>query len=130
MIALDSNVLVRLLVEDDPAQTARAARLLRRAKSGELFLSEVVLCETVWVLTSAYGISRADIADALSLLLRARQYSFEDPERLGRILAAYRSGRADFADCVIRERAEAAGCEAVCTFDRVLLKEGGPFRLP
>lgn len=127
MIALDTNVLVRLLVEDDDEQTARVVALLERAGrgAGSLFVPAVVLCEVVWVLDSAYGFGRGEIATALHGLLHARQLTFGDADLLERALSAYRAGRGDFADYLIREQARAAGCTRIATFDRALLREAG-----
>ncbi|HLF92254.1 MAG TPA: PIN domain-containing protein, partial [Planctomycetota bacterium] len=74
MTALDTNVLVRFLVEDDPKQSARAAALVKRAVRDQdpLFLSQIVVCETVWVLETAYEFDRGRIAQVLVELLRAR----------------------------------------------------------
>ena len=88
-----------------------------------LFLSDVVLCETVWVLTAAYQVPRAEVGGTLGRLLMAAHLRFDDVDHLSRALAAFVSGKGDFADYVIREDARAAGCERVATFDRVLLKE-------
>jgi predicted nucleic-acid-binding protein len=127
MIALDTNVLVRYLVEDDKAQSRRATKLIEAtlAREDELFISDVVMCETVWVLSSAYRFSRNEIADALAALLRARSVVFTSTDRLARSLEAYRNGKGDFADYLIRELARAAGADTVATFDRSLLKEAG-----
>ncbi|HEU4382944.1 MAG TPA: type II toxin-antitoxin system VapC family toxin [Anaeromyxobacteraceae bacterium] len=126
-MALDTNVLVRFLVEDDAEQTARAAALLGRAeRDGEpLLVSEVVPCELVWVLESAYGFARAEIAGALRDLLAVRALRYLRLDALQRALAAYSSGRGDFADYVVREVARDAGCKAVATFHRAILKEPG-----
>ena len=127
MIALDTNVLVRFLVEDDKAQAAAAAALVDRAVEDDdpLFVSDVVLCEVVWVLEYSYKVARADVAGALGRLLHARHLSFAAPDLLASALAAFATGQGDFADYVIREHAFAAGCSAVATFDRALLKEAG-----
>lgn len=127
MIALDTNVLVRFLVDDDKAQSARAARLIRLAVARDepLFLSDIVVCETVWVLSSAYRVSRAEIGDVLGQLLGATHLVFRDVDVLLRAREAFARGRGDFADYVIREGALAAGCDEVATFDRSLLREQG-----
>ena len=125
MIALDTNVLVRFLVEDDAVQTARATELIDRvADAGErLFVSDVVVCELVWVLDAAYRVRRAEIGSTLAALLRAKQLRFESTDRLARAIHAFNAGRGDFADYVIREHARGAGCAEVATFDRALLRE-------
>jgi predicted nucleic-acid-binding protein len=127
VIGLDTNVLVRYLVEDDASQSRRASKLIDDAveRGEELFISDVVMCETVWVLSSAYGFSRAEICDVLGQLLRARSVVFTSSDRLARSLKAFRKGKGDFADYLIRELATAAGAESVATFDRKLLREAG-----
>ncbi len=127
MIALDTNVLVRFLVEDDAAQTERARELLQRAirSHSSCFISDIVMCEVVWVLESSYKLRRAEISQVLGRLLRASHLTFVSTERLAGALEAYDAGRGGFADYLIREHARAHGCEAVATFDGDLLKEPG-----
>jgi predicted nucleic-acid-binding protein len=127
MIALDTNVLVRFLVEDDEKQTRVASQLIRDAieREEQLYISDIVMCETVWVLSSSYRFSRAEIVEALAGLLRARAVVFTSTDRLARALEAFVTGRGDFADYLIREHAVAAGADTVATFDRSLLTERG-----
>jgi predicted nucleic-acid-binding protein len=125
MIALDTNVLVRFLVEDDKQQSARAARIIQGATERDeaLFVSDIVLCELVWVLSTSYQTARAEIAATLERLVQAKQLAFTDAERVRRAADAYATGRGDFAGYLIREHARDAGCTAVVTFDRALLKD-------
>lgn len=127
MIGLDTNVLVRYLVEDDPRQCALASALIDRVVANDetLFVSDVVVCETLWVLSISYRIGRTEIAALLRDLFRARHLEFLATDQLVRALDAYIAGRGDFADYLIREHARAAECESVATFDKVLLKESG-----
>lgn len=127
MIGLDTNVVVRFLVADDPRQAERARALVARSvAAGEaLFIPDIVWCETVWVLESAYGLPRREIAAALRRLLGARGVAVRSFDRLGAALDAYEQRRGDFADYLIREEARAEGCEAVATFDRALLRDEG-----
>ncbi len=127
MIALDTNVLVRFLVEDDPVQSRQAKAMMARAvrDDGQYFVSEVVVCEVVWVLAGSYRVGRKEIAAILRQLLRARHLTFSEGARLWQALGAYDSGRGDFADYLIREAARESCCEAVVTFDRALLREPG-----
>ncbi len=127
MIGLDTNVLVRFLVRDDEKQSRRATELIKGAvdRDEQLFVSDIVMCETVWVLSSAYGFTRAEIVGALGGLVRARNLVFGSTDRLARALDAYRDGKGDFADYLIREHARAAGADTVATFDRALLKDQG-----
>ncbi len=127
MIALDTNVLVRFLVEDDAAQLTRARRLLQKAVDSNSFcyVSDIVMCELVWVLERSYKLGRAEIGQVLGRLLHAGNLAFSSSERLVLALEAYDAGGGDFADYLIREHARASGCEAVATFDGDLLKEPG-----
>jgi predicted nucleic-acid-binding protein len=131
MIGLDTNVLVRFLVEDDAEQTARATRLIERAsRSGDaLHVSDVVLCEVVWVMQSAYEVTKPEIVRVIASLLRTRQLLFDDADLLVRALDRFAKGKGDFADYVIAERASKVGSTHVATFNRALLKESG-FALP
>jgi len=127
MIALDTNVLVRFLVEDDEKQSQRATRLIRKTqeRGDSLFISDIVMCETVWVFSTSYDFERSEIVRVLSGLLRARGVVFSSSDRLARALQAYASSKGDFADYLIREHATAAGADTVATFDRALLKQAG-----
>ena len=127
MIALDTNVVLRLVMRDDVAQSAAAEALIRRARAegARLFIADVVLCELVWVLRAAYRRSRADIAETLDTLAAVAQAEFEAPERLTAALAAFRAGRGDFADYLIREHGHRGGADFVATFDQQLLGEDG-----
>jgi len=127
MIALDTNVLVRFLVEDDERQSQKATRFIKSAlkRDERLFVSDIVMCETVWVLSSAYRFSRTEIVEALTGLLRARNMVFSSSDRLARALHAYSTSKGDFADYLIRGHAREAGADEVATFDRALLRESG-----
>jgi len=127
MIALDTNVLVRFLVEDDESQTRRATRLIKGALERDegLFISDIVMCETVWVLSTSYRFSRSEIVQTLSDLLRAKGVVFNSSDRLARAFQAFAANKGDFADYLIREHARAAGADTVATFDRALLKNPG-----
>lgn len=122
MIALDTNVLVRFIVEDDQRQSAAAARLVDRSISREepLFVAQIVLCELVWVLSHAYRFSRDEIAGVLHQLRRAAQLSIEGQDEVRRAVEAYALQKGDFADYLIAERAFSSGCSSVATFDRAL----------
>jgi predicted nucleic-acid-binding protein len=123
VIALDTNVLVRFLVGDDAAQARRVKALVGRldAQQERAYVADMVLCELVWVLSRSYDFGRAQIAFALRRLAAAKQLRFESVDKILRALAAYETGRGDFADYLVREHAKAAGCDALITFDRKLL---------
>ncbi len=125
MIGLDTNVLVRYLVEDDREQNRLAAQLFETAlrRGTQLFVSQIVLCELVWVLDAGYGFPRAQVIDLLDSLLRARQLRIEDSDAVREALDRFAQGAADFADYVVLVHAKAAGSERVASFDRNLLGE-------
>ena len=127
MIALDTNVLVRLVLHDDEAQARAAERLFIRARRNQtpLFVADVVLCELVWVLKRRAGVSRADIVDTLDRLLRTELIVVSDAAIAENALAAYRAGKGDFADYLIREQSRAMRATEVVTFDRALKGENG-----
>lgn len=119
MIGLDTNVLVRYLVQDDPAQGKAAADYISGHCSEDEpgYVGAVVLAELAWVLSRAYGYGREEVAKILDLILRTNQLEVEAPETVWTALAAYRAGTADFADALIGERNSAAGCGTTITFD-------------
>lgn len=125
MIALDTNVIVRFVVADDAEQSARAKAFVAKATAGgeKLFVSDVALCELVWVLESAYRFPRGVVVRTLERILAARALAFRDSAALARSIEAFSRGKGDLADYVILAHAREAGCDAVATFDRALLKE-------
>jgi predicted nucleic-acid-binding protein len=90
-----------------------------------LLVSQIVLCELVWVLSRAYRQPRPAVAGVLESLLRSRGLEIEGRDEVGRAVAAFKSGKGDFADYLVLERSRASGCDSVMTFDAVLLKEAG-----
>jgi predicted nucleic-acid-binding protein len=124
---LDTNVLVRYLTEDDPVQSRRAADLIATvtARGGRCFISAIVLCEMTWVLRGLYKISRPDLVETLDRMLATSQFVIGDKDLVRRALAAYRAGRADFADYIIGEQHTDEGCAKTVTFDRRLRGASG-----
>jgi predicted nucleic-acid-binding protein len=123
--AFDTNVLVRVLVGDDPAQTKKAERAyLHHARSDGVFVSLVVLVEVAWVLSTAYGWDRESIHDRLGRLVRTRGVLVEDLELVESALDRFRGGKAELADYLIAEKATSVGAELL-TFDGRLAREDG-----
>lgn len=119
MIGLDTNVLLRLLTQDDPAQLAAAKRFVASHCTSEEpgFVNRVVTVEIVWVLESLYDeYSRNQIADSVEALLSTAALEIEDGTAVRAALGAYRDG-ADFADAFIARVNEALGCTSTATFD-------------
>jgi predicted nucleic-acid-binding protein len=125
MIALDTNVLVRVLTRDDPAQAAVATAILRREES---FIAKTVLLETEWVLRYTYDLDRASVYSALLKLVGYRGVEIEARATVVRALSWYRQGL-DFADAL--HLASSGSAERFATFDRPLFRasqdcEGAP----
>lgn len=119
MIGLDTNVLVRYLIQDDARQANAAAILITRHCSKEQpgRIGLVVLCELVWVLSRAYRFSSSEIADVIEKLLQTAELEIESADVAWAALRIYRSAGAGFADAVIGLCNHQAGCELTATFD-------------
>ena len=116
MIALDTNVLVRYLVRDDPRQAKIAARFFQKLTSERPgYISSPVIVELVWVLGKGYGLEPSAIVAALAKLLEMPNLLVEDEDALR--LTTER-GHGDFVDCLIHFIGEHAGCDRTVTFDR------------
>lgn len=120
MAALDTNVLVRFLVQDDMAQGEAAARLIRGAvRAGRpLFVPVTVLLEMEWVLRSAFGFDKAAVLLAMFRLLGSFELGFESESAVEIALAQYERSTADFADCLHAALAGQAGEQPLWTFDK------------
>lgn len=127
MPALDTNVLVRYIVQDDLDQWAAAQRLIRRCVSEQLtlFVPITVTLELEWVLRSNFGFKKGEIIGALSDLLSAAELTLESERALELALDLYRGGSADFADCVHIALAAQAGEQPLWTFDKGAAKVAG-----
>ena len=127
MIGIDTNVLVRLIVADEPRQTAAARLFIREHCSSDDpgFVSNVVLAEIAWTLASGYGYSRHQIAGAIEQIMETVQLQIESSTDTAAALFEYRAGPADFADCLIAQSNQTAGCTHTVTFDRKAAKLKG-----
>lgn len=126
MTGLDTNVIVRFLVQDEPAQSAAASRLFDTfTAAAPGFVSVISIVELVWVLQSCYGAGRDEIESAVEGLLRSRELIIERADLIWQSLRAFTKGNADFADCVIERCGQAAGCDHTITFDQNAAKSAG-----
>jgi len=125
--ALDTNVLVRYLVQDDPVQGELAARLIGHGvRAGSpLFVPVSVLLELEWVLRSAFGFEKSAVLTTLSRLLGSFELSFQAEGAVEIALAQYEHGAADFADCVHAALASQAGEVPLWTFDKAAARMPG-----
>lgn len=123
MVAFDTNVLVRILAGDDPAQTKKAEKaFLTHTNDDGVFVSQVVLAEIGWVLATAYDWERATIHARVAQLVRTRGVEVEELELVEEALAGYEKGKADLAEYLVLGRARRAG-GSLLTFDRKLARE-------
>ncbi len=127
MIALDTNVLVRLVTRDDEAQALRAKALFDQhsQEDGALFVSDIVLVELCWTLESSYRLARKDIATTLRALLDNATVQLESNAAVSAALTHFETGSTGFPDCLIVAKANAHGCEHTVTFDRRMRQLAG-----
>lgn len=126
MIGLDTNVLVRYIMQDDVKQAAKATKLMESLSvQAPGFITLVSIIELVRVLSSSYDLSREQVAQALEVILRAKQLIVDQAEHVVRALRAFSAGNADFADCLIERMAASAGCVQTMTFDTAAAKTAG-----
>ena len=126
MIGLDTNVLVRYIMQDEPSQSAKATTLVESLEVDRPgFIGVVSIVELYWVLTSCYDLTNDQVRQALGLLLRTRQIVVDRAEQVLRALKVFETGKADFADCLIERTAAAAGCEQTMTFDVSAARHAG-----
>jgi predicted nucleic-acid-binding protein len=120
MISLDTNVLVRLLTNDEPKQVrlARKALDLALAEGKTIWVGAVVLCELVWVLQGLYKYDKKQIITALDALLKFSGIEVQSPHLVKKALDVLAASSADFADIVLGLLSLDAGAEYVLTFDK------------
>lgn len=119
MIALDTNVLVRFLVQDDALQAHLATKVIDQlTDDAQGFVSREVLIELVWVLERAYRLGRAEIAVALDGLLSATELDIEGSDEVAPALELYRNDGFGFADLMIAAAARRVGAMELVTFDQ------------
>ena len=126
MIGLDTNVLVRYIMQDDAKQSALANKLIEGlTEDSPGYLSLVAIVEMVWVLESAYELTRQQVTAALRNLLSVNVFKVERVAVVASALRTYAEGTADVADCLIERSSALAGCRCTMTFDRAAAKTGG-----
>jgi predicted nucleic-acid-binding protein len=127
MIGLDTNVLVRYIMQDDAKQSPKATKIIEGLNDVENsgYVTLVSIIELVWVLGTSYELTRAQVAQALDSLIRAKQLKIESADQVIRALRVFKIGRSDFADCLIERSANSAGCEKTVTFDVNASKHAG-----
>jgi predicted nucleic-acid-binding protein len=131
MIALDTNVLLRYLVQDDPAQSQKATDVIEHRLTVEEpgFISLVSILEIVWVLRSLYKRSNAQIAGHIEMILAADTLQVQNEQEVYRAVIALRSGSGAFEDALIGALGAWWGCSATLTFDQNAAKRLTGFQL-
>ena len=126
MTGIDTNVLVRYLVQDDAEQARKATRFITGECSPDVpaLINRIVLCEMVWVLESAYGYQRNKVMLALEKILRTTQFKVEDHQEAWSSFRKYQAG-ADFSDAFIAAVNRRLGCDHTVTFDRKAGRRSG-----
>lgn len=126
MRAVDTNLLVRLLVRDDATQVTAAEAFVSKGA----WVSQLVLAETLWVLDAVYDRSPAQVASAIDRLLNHKEFTLQDADVIALALDHFRSRPSlGFSDCLVLEIARKAGHLPLGTFDRNFAKLGGTQRL-
>ena len=127
MRAVDTNVLVRLIVGDDARQTTAAEKFVQRG----VWASHLVLAETLWVLATVHEMTPAQLAEVVEMLLNHQALTVQDADVVARALRQFREHPAlGFSDCLVLEIARKAGHLPLGTLDRELSKLDGAARLP
>lgn len=124
MIAFDTNVLVRVLLGDDPAQTPVAERhFLDCTRGAGVLVGHVVLAELAWVMESGYGLSGEQVRERIGSLVRTEGVFVPDLEVVLEALRRDASGSANLSDHLILVGARSVGAPTLLTFDKRLARE-------
>ncbi len=119
MIAIDTNILIRHLTEDDAAQLKKVHQLFRKhTNNNEIFISLIVLMESNWVLESCYNWKADKFCECVEDILRVPQFSIEQPQVVRSAIARAKKSD-DFSDALIGQLGSIRGCKTY-TFDKAL----------
>ncbi len=126
MIGIDTNLLVRYIIQDEPVQVEKATRFLERVCTinNPGLVNGIVMTELVWVLESVYRYPRQQVSIAVAAILRASQLRVEDSQDIRYALSEYSDG-ADFSDALIAATNLRLGCDHTVTFDRAAARRAG-----
>ena len=124
MIGIDTNILLRLWLNDEPAQNKRIDALLAShgSEPGSLLVTDVVLVEAIWTLKSAFAQDKAAQLMAVRSLLEETAFAFEDREAVAQALALFEKASCGFSDCLVVAKHAHRGCAFTATFDRGMRK--------
>ncbi|WP_310614537.1 type II toxin-antitoxin system VapC family toxin [Limnohabitans sp.] len=126
MIGLDTNVLVRYIMQDDAKQSPKASALIESLYADHPgFISLISVVELYWVLTSCHEFTGPQVKSALEALLRVKLIVVDRSDQFLHALRVFDASKADFADCLVELTASGAGCTETRTFDAGAAKHGG-----
>src|SRR5699024_2661597 len=119
-IGLDTNLLVRLLTDDDPDQADLVESLFESLgkKDTTFLINEIVLAELDWVLTSVYDYSKKDFLKTIDQLFKTENIAFNTPDLVKQAYKLYSKNNADFSDCYLSAQNNSLGCKTTYTFDK------------
>jgi predicted nucleic-acid-binding protein len=126
MSGLDTNILIRYFIKDDPEQTQVAVNLidsLTRTEPG--WIGAAIFMELDWVLNKVFKLKKDRVVKIFNTLLVSREVVVENAEAVREALQRYRSRNTDFSDCLIASSAKAAGCSRTLTFDHIAARDAG-----
>ena len=119
MIGVDTNVLLRLFVNDDAAQYAKSQRFFsERSETSPAYISVIVLVELMWVLSARYGYTQRKILDLVETLSASDEFVFERNAAVLRALEVCRQNASRMADVLVAMVGVSDGCSKTMTFDR------------
>ena len=120
MIAIDTNILIRYITQDDELQSKAVERLLAKydGETQSIFINNIVLCELVWVLDRGYKYSKEQITSTMRIIFSTTEFAFEHHNILWLTLEDYEHNKADFADCLIARINNNHGFKKTYTFDK------------
>lgn len=132
MVALDTNVIVRYIAQDDPLQSEAATRVFEEVISDDNhgFITSIAMCETVWVLARAYKQPREKLVQVLTALLKADNLELEHRDLVWNAMEDFREGKADFSDYLLARIGKSRGASTTLSFDGKALKSSELFSLP
>jgi predicted nucleic-acid-binding protein len=126
MIGLDTNILVRYFIQDDPEQTRLAVNLIDSLSPNEPgWIGAAIFMELDWVLNNVFNVKKDRVVEIFDTLLASRDLVVENAGTVREALHLYRSRNTDFSDCLIAASARAAGCSRTVTFDRIAARDAG-----
>ena len=120
MIGLDTNVLIRYVMQDDPAQTKKATEFIEKHlfDNNLGYITLITLAEFIWVLKSCYGLSKGNLVEAIEALLTTKQFLVERKDAAWKAMRIFQQNNGDFSDALITVVAQNDGCTDVVTFDK------------